>query len=207
MMDIDGLKRRLIAEVIDREGDYVNHPADRGGPTRWGITEEVARENGYEGDMRFLPRAIAARIYADRYWHSLALDEVVGLSEELAMVLFDFGVNSGPGRAAEYLQIQLNVLNDRERLYDDIAEDGDFGSMTLSALRAFADARGATSRGVGVLAHTMNAERIVFCRRICQRSESQEAFAYGWFSRVVGLLDNVLHQRPVPREWIETNAA
>lgn len=27
------LQQRLIAEVIDREGGYVDHPADRGGPT------------------------------------------------------------------------------------------------------------------------------------------------------------------------------
>ena len=33
----------LIDEVIDREGGYVNHPADKGGPTRWGVTEAVAR--------------------------------------------------------------------------------------------------------------------------------------------------------------------
>lgn len=33
----ENLKHRLITDVIHREGDYVNHPSDRGGPTRWGI--------------------------------------------------------------------------------------------------------------------------------------------------------------------------
>ena len=32
-----------IDELIEREGGYVCHPADRGGPTRFGITEAVAR--------------------------------------------------------------------------------------------------------------------------------------------------------------------
>jgi len=32
----------LIEDVIEREGGYVNHPADRGGATNWGITEAVA---------------------------------------------------------------------------------------------------------------------------------------------------------------------
>ena len=50
----------LIDAVIDREGRYVNHPADRGGPTRWGVTEAVARAQGYAGPMRDLPRAEAA---------------------------------------------------------------------------------------------------------------------------------------------------
>ncbi|KAE9624470.1 glycoside hydrolase family 108 protein [Parasedimentitalea maritima] len=204
-MDIEELKRRLIAEVIDREGGYVNHPADRGGPTCWGITLQVARDNGYQGDMRALPRPLAAKIYANRYWHSLKLDDIAAMNRDLAMVLFDFGVNSGPGRAAEYLQIQLNVLNNRGRHYADIKVDGAVGEHTLTALRKHANIRGES--GLFLLAHTVNAERIVFCRRLAERSESQEAFTYGWFRRVVELLSHVLHQRPVPREWIDEVAA
>ena len=33
MTDLD----ELIDALIEREGGYVNHPADRGGPTRWGF--------------------------------------------------------------------------------------------------------------------------------------------------------------------------
>ena len=36
----------LIDAAIDREGDYVNHPADRGGATRFGNTQAVARADG-----------------------------------------------------------------------------------------------------------------------------------------------------------------
>ncbi|MCW6036811.1 hypothetical protein K4A83_11135 [Spirulina subsalsa FACHB-351] len=200
-MDIDDLKRRLIAEVIEREGGYVNHPADRGGPTCWGITLAVARENGYQGDMRALPRSFAAKIYANRYWHPLKLDDVAPRHAGLAAVLFDFGVNSGPVRAARKLQIQLNVLNNRGQLYEDLEPDGAFGPATLRAFNGFVKARG--NQGLDVLAQTINAERIVFCRRLAERDESQEAFTYGWFRRVVELLSHVLHQKPVPREWID----
>uniref|UniRef100_UPI00359318C9 glycosyl hydrolase 108 family protein n=1 Tax=Parasphingorhabdus sp. TaxID=2709688 RepID=UPI00359318C9 len=41
----------LIDKVIALEGDYSDHPADRGGPTRWGVTEAVARAQGYAGDI------------------------------------------------------------------------------------------------------------------------------------------------------------
>src|SRR3546814_16009430 len=58
----------LIDAVIDREGRYVNHPADRGGATCWGITEAVARAEGYAGAMRDLPRADAASLYRRLYW-------------------------------------------------------------------------------------------------------------------------------------------
>lgn len=199
-INIDELKRKLIAEVIDREGGYVNHPADRGGPTNWGITIAVARRHGYTGDMRSLTRAQAAAIYAADYWHSLRLDEIAAISTDLALVLFDFGVNSGPGRAAEYLQRQLNVLNNRGKFYADIKVDGAIGPASMSALRGFVAARGAG--GVEVLAHTVNAERIVFCRGLAERNESQEAFTYGWFRRVVELLSNVLQQQPVPSSWL-----
>ncbi len=39
----------LIDALIEREGGYVNHPDDKGGPTCFGITEAVARAQGYRG--------------------------------------------------------------------------------------------------------------------------------------------------------------
>lgn len=59
---------QLIDDLIDREGGYVNHPADRGGATCWGITEAVARAHGYRGAIRALPRDEAAAIYRRLYW-------------------------------------------------------------------------------------------------------------------------------------------
>lgn len=46
----------LVEALIDREGGFVDHPADRGGATCFGITEAVARAHGYGGAMRELPR-------------------------------------------------------------------------------------------------------------------------------------------------------
>ena len=62
-----GMIDELIEDVIEREGGYVNHPADRGGATRWGITEAVARRQGYMDDMRSLPQSDAAAIYKRLY--------------------------------------------------------------------------------------------------------------------------------------------
>ena len=49
--ETSGNADRLIEELIEREGGYVNHPRDKGGPTRFGITESVARAHGYSGAM------------------------------------------------------------------------------------------------------------------------------------------------------------
>ena len=51
----------LIDQLIAREGDYVDHPADRGGPTRWGITTAVARANGFGGNYIKLMQLIQKR--------------------------------------------------------------------------------------------------------------------------------------------------
>src|SRR5437868_3463196 len=71
-IDVD----RLIDMLIEREGGYVDHAADKGGPTCFGITEAVARAQGYRGPMRQLPRDEAAAIYRRLYWLRPRLDEI-----------------------------------------------------------------------------------------------------------------------------------
>jgi lysozyme family protein len=94
-MDID----LLIEDVIEREGDYTNHPADRGGPTRFGITEAVARAHGYAGAMARLPRDEAAAIYRRLYWLRPRFDQVAGEAPLVAVELFDTSANMGPAVA------------------------------------------------------------------------------------------------------------
>ena len=117
----------LIDEVIDREGDYVHHPADRGGPTRWGITAAVARAQGYDGDMRQLPRDTAADIYARIYWHAPRFDKIAQRAPRIAAELFDTGVNMGTATATGFLQRALNALNRSARDYPDIVVDRAIG--------------------------------------------------------------------------------
>jgi hypothetical protein len=52
----------LIDELIAREGGYVAQPADKGGPTRYGISRAVARAHGYAGDMAALPVPMLAPV-------------------------------------------------------------------------------------------------------------------------------------------------
>src|SRR5689334_2420943 len=83
IVDVD----QLVEALIDREGGYADHPADRGGPTCFGITEAVARAQGYRGAMRGLPREEAAAIYRRLYWLRPRLDEIAGRSARLAAEL------------------------------------------------------------------------------------------------------------------------
>lgn len=132
----------LLDELLDREGGYVHHPADRGGATCWGVTEAVARAAGYHGPMRRLPREAALAIYRRRYWNAPAFDRVATRAPTLAAELFDTGVNMGPAVAAGFLQRVLNALNRGAADWPDIAVDGRVGPATLSALDRFLARRG-----------------------------------------------------------------
>jgi lysozyme family protein len=118
----------LIDEVIGREGGYSNHPADKGGATRWGVTEAVARAHGYRGEMRFYPREEAVAVYHRLYWLRPGFDRVAEQAPKLAAELFDTGVNMGPEIATGFLQRALNALNRGASDYADIPVDrGDRG--------------------------------------------------------------------------------
>ncbi|NEU35504.1 hypothetical protein GN156_33150, partial [bacterium LRH843] len=85
-------------------GGYVNNPADRGGPTKYGITESVARANGFKGNMKELPLDLAKAIYKKQYWTAPCFDLVNSISSTIAEELLDTGVNCGTGFAKPLLQ-------------------------------------------------------------------------------------------------------
>ena len=174
----------LIDDVIDREGGFSNHPADRGGATCWGITQAVARAQGYAGDMRTLPRAEAAAIYRRLYWLRPGFNRVATRAPLVAAELFDTGVNMGPAVAAAFLQRALNALNRGAADYPDIALDGQLGARTLAALDAFLARRGAGAEAVLLKAiEALQGERYV---ALAERRPADEAFLYGWLANRIG---------------------
>jgi lysozyme family protein len=178
---------RLIDELIEREGGFIDHPADRGGPTRWGVTEANARASGYRGAMRDYPRAAAASLYRARYWIAPRFDAVADRAPRLAAELFDTGVNMGPAVAARFLQRALTALNRNGRDYADIAADGRIGPATLAALSAFLRYRGAGGERVLLKAvEAMQGERYL---RLAEQRPANEAFLYGWLANRLGNVD------------------
>jgi lysozyme family protein len=179
-VDVDN----LIDEVIGREGGYSNHPADRGGATRWGVTERVARAHGYRGDMRAFPRDEAISIYRRLYWLRPGFDGVAEHAPLIATELFDTGVNMGPGIASGFLQRALNALNRGASDYPDIAVDRKIGPRTLNALRGFLKRRG--ERGETVLLKAIEALQGERYMRLAEQRPGNEAFLYGWLANRLG---------------------
>ncbi len=181
VFDVD----ELIDALIDREGGYVDNPADRGGPTCFGITQAVARAHGYAGPMRQLPRAEAAAIYRRLYWLRPRLDELAKRSARLAAELFDTGVNMGPAVAITFLQRALTALNRGGSDYPDLTPDGRIGPATLAALDAFFARRGRSS-GETVLLRALEALQGERYLRLAERRPANEAFLYGWLANRIG---------------------
>jgi lysozyme family protein len=168
----------VIADLIKREGDYVDHPSDRGGPTRWGITLATARAFGYLGAIEHLPVATAEKIYRERFWYQPNINMVAAISPLLGEELLDTGVNMHPSVASKFLQRALNTLNRRGRDFQDITVDGAIGRMTIYALKTFLDKRG--QAGELVLFGMCNAQQSVRYMEIAENKESQEDFEFGW---------------------------
>lgn len=176
---------QLIDALIEREGGYVNHPSDRGGPTRWGVTEAVARAHGYEGAMAELPREEAEGIYRRLYWLRPRFHDVARLAPRVAAELFDTGANMGPGVATTFLQRALTALNRNGSDYPDLVPDGRIGPVTLGALSAFLSVRGA-STGETVLLRALEALQGERYLRLAEKRPANEAFLYGWLANRIG---------------------
>src|SRR6476469_836571 len=166
------------------EGGFVDRPADRGGPTCFGITEAVARAQGYAGPMRQLPRDEAAAIYERLYWSRPGFDEVAARSPRVAAELFDTGINMGPAVAVTFLQRALTALNRNGQDYADLTPDGRIGPQTLAALDDFLKVRGGNGETVLLCAlEALQGERYL---RLAERRPANEAFLYGWLANRVG---------------------
>ncbi len=179
-MDVD----TLIDEVIGREGGYSNRRADKGGATRWGVTEAVARAHGYRGDMRRYPREEAVAVYRRIYWLRPGFDQIAEHAPRVAAELFDTGVNMGPAVAVGFLQRALNALNRGAGDYPDMAVDRKIGDRTIGALEAFIARRGAAGEAVLLKAiEALQGERYL---RLAEERPANEAFLYGWLANRLG---------------------
>ena len=151
-----------FSKLIDHEGDFSNHAADPGGSTRYGVTEVVARQVGYRGDMRELPLDLAKRIYKDKYWDTIRAEE---LPPGIRYALFDGAVNSGPGQSIKWLQRAVGT-----------EDDGILGPQTLK----FANAANPDSLRMRLLAQRL---------RFMTKLNNWNHFSRGWASRIADLME------------------
>jgi len=150
--------------VLESEGGLVDHPSDPGGLTNFGISQRAHRDV----DIRNLDRAGAEAIYKNEYWHPCRCST---MPDAVALVVFDYAVNSGNRVATRALQRAVGVT-----------ADGTIGPVTLRAIRA---------RDPLAVADKVIDQRLKNYVRIIRRKPSSMAFLTGWMRRLLHLTEAI----------------
>lgn len=163
-----------IEALIGREGGYVNHPNDRGGATKFGVTRVML---GIHRDAPVLDKDIKAmkieearEVYQTIFIKQPNIDKLP--DPMIAALVFDFGVHSGTRKAIKVLQLVLGLH-----------ADGIIGPKTASAVR---------QADTTTLAIKYLAERMEYLAAVVAANPSQAVFIRGWIRRAKDLMNDVL---------------
>ena len=143
-----------INDLLEFEGGYVDDPIDRGGATKYGISQKAYPRL----DIKNLTRQQAKDIYYKDYWYKASCQF---LPDYLKFIHFDTAVNSGVRTANRMLQKCIGT----------VTVDGIIGSKTLAMVSSV------------TLAQYI-AERSLFYAKIVKRNPSQIRFIVGWNNRL-----------------------
>lgn len=175
-------ENEFLDRIIKTEGGFVNNPADKGGPTKYGIT--IATLADYRGhpvtatDVANLSEEEARDIYLTKWLRhkTFRLSDIMYIAgPELAWILFDSSVLFGRARAVKWLQATLNVT-----------QDGIVGPKTLDALNKLNKLFFLEQVKCGIISARM--------KRHVDRSledHSQLQFLRGWTNRTMELLNEI----------------
>ena len=150
--------------ILAYEGGFVNHPKDPGGATNQGITQRTydayRRRIGHATQsVRLIDNVERDTIYRVQYWDVIRGDD---LPSGVDAAVYDFAVNSGPSRAAKFLQSVVGAK-----------QDGVIGLQTLDA---------AARLDPVVVIERLCADRMSFLRGL----KTWGTFGKGWSRRIVG---------------------
>ncbi|MFT5880188.1 MAG: lysozyme family protein [Moritella sp.] len=171
MKSIDG----MIQDVLNREGGFVDHPDDRGGPTKYGITQKtLSKYYGHAAttiEVKALSIEVAEEIYKRNYYYGPSIDSLVAAIQPF---IFDSAVNHGPRRAIKFVQSVCNQAGYGSAL----TEDGAMGPNTRRAQEWAFNEMGET------FLEALIEERKNFYLMIAHSRPSQKVFLKGWMNRV-----------------------
>ena len=154
----------FLIDVLEGGGRYSDRNSDRGGRTKWGISER-----SYPGlDIRALTRDQATRVYYDDFWIPCYGDN---LDAPLALAFFCCYVNLPPREAVKCLQ----------RALETVKVDGRLGSQTLGTARRY--------RPQQTIRAQFAAECNLYYYRLCEALKDQKVNLKGWTRRVTKVSD------------------
>jgi lysozyme family protein len=161
--------------VLIEEGGFSNHRLDPGGATNLGITQKTYED--WVGIPVSIEKIISLRvsdvrpIYRTKYWNPVRADD---LPDGINLLVFDAAVNSGPRRAARWLQRCVHA-----------EIDGAIGPKTLAITKTCDPA---------TVIRQYSQERLFFLQSL----NTWKTFGKGWEKRVRRVQDNALKMLPQP---------
>ena len=170
--------QRALSLVLKHEGGWSDHPSDPGGATMKGVTlasfRQYVKATGTKADLRKITDEQLATVYRRHYWDAVHGAE---LPDGIDYAVFDFAVNSGPSRAAKYLQAVVGVT-----------QDGRIGPATLKAVRSKASAN---------VVNALCDKRMAFLQDL----STWKTFGKGWTRRVAAVRTEAIRMagsKPAP---------
>ena len=156
---------KAVDHIMSLEGGYVDHAVDKGGRTKYGITESRYPDEDIEG----LTKDRAKMLYLEDFWLKYSINDLPDLYRLLIM---DMYVNHSPRGVALIVQRSINSKAGR----DVLSVDGIFGEKTKRALMSY---RPELFR--------IMAFRVDYYHRIIKNDPSQKVFYVGWINRCLKL--------------------
>lgn len=157
------------------EGGFVNHAADRGGPTNQGVTLRTWQQVGVDKDgngiintddlLRMSTHDLVERVLRPHFWNRWQADRI--RTQAIAEVLVDWMWMCGP-YSIRLAQKELKVKM-----------DGIVGNKTLSAINTYGNQR--------ELFYRLKVARYAHLYRICDYRPANRIFLAGWINRVRAL--------------------
>lgn len=174
----------ILGAVYLDEGGYINHPSDPGGATNYGITERVARQHGYKGDMRDFPmhctesaKVCADKIYVKSYIERPGYLPLIPIEPAVADELVNTTVNMGIPRPSRWFQQSLNEMGVK------VVIDGKVGPATIAGYRALQRLEGKASACVQML-DKLDAKQEAEYDRLVRVNPRLKVFRRGWQRRI-----------------------
>lgn len=160
---------KCISVVLLNEGGYIDHPADPGGATNFGISfkflsavDEDINSDGIVdiGDIKSMTISDAKRLYKKYFWNKYydALNNPL-----LSLHIFDMGVNAGKRTSIKLIQRIVEV-----------EDDGIIGTNTVKAINNY----------IGDIVDEYKIARIHYYRSLVEKNSKLGVFLNGWINRV-----------------------
>lgn len=158
---------QVINNTINIEGGFSNHPNDKGGATKYGITlalyQKLVNKNATAQDLMGISSNEARQFYKEYFFYKYTIQD---LPESIWDIVFDMTVNHGPTNAFSIVQLAVNYLGQKTSItgVNDAEMQGAIAKLDTRAVRA-----------------SIIAQRVSFFDDIITHKPTQKVFAIGWF--------------------------